>query len=527
MGETRLAPVVVDDEVTQIVGSTRNITDQKERERRLQKFEKMVEHTGHAVFFTDVDGQIEYVNPAFEDLTGYTSADALGETPDLLSSGEHDEAFFANLWETVLDGNIWSGEIVNECKDGTRFVANHTIAPVTDDSGDVTDFVAIYDDITERKERERRLQTHELVVQTINEVAFLVDEDKRIRFANDAALDFADEPREAIEGLPIGPITEEMAAPDEDPRRFLDAIDALLDDVEPEVGSWIREPKGSKTLSFEFDLSLESIGDIHTEQRLVPVELYDGARGVAVISRDVTARTESEQTIKTHLEQAQSIGTVGSWHLVFDDHTLYWSDECYRMFGIQPDQTMTYERFLDSVHPEDRERLDEAWNAALEGAPYEIEHRIVVGDEVKWVRETADITFDDDGEPVEGVGVVKDITDRREREREIIEQKRRYESLFNSVGGAIVVTDLDGYITTCNPGFTDLFGYDSTDVAGTHLSTIIDECSDLERLLETTDARRESLLVDYKRTRGRSFRENHEAYRFELTVATSVATLFI
>ena len=628
--ETRIAPVIVDHEVTQIVGSTRNITDRKERERRLQKFQQIVRNTGHAVFFTDVDGEIKYVNPAYEDLTGYTSADALGKTPDLLSSGEHDDAFFADLWETVLDGNIWRGEIVNERKDGTRFVANHTIAPVTDDSGAVTDFVAIYDDITDRKEREeelrrktraldkapvgisitdplqednpmtyvneaftdttgynkteavgrncrflqgdgtdpeqietvrkavdqaepvditlrnyrkdgtpfwnqlsiapvrdeagtlesfvgfqkditdqkereRRLQTHELVVQTMNEVVFIVDEDRRIRFANDASLDFADAPREAIEGLPVGPVTEEMAAPDEDPQRFLDAIDALLDDIEPDVGERIRGPDGSETLSLEFDLSLESVGNVYVEQRFVPVELYDGDRGVAVIARDVTARKENEQTIKTHLEQAQSIGTVGSWQLDFDGGNLYWSDECYRMFGIPPDQPMTYERFLDSVHPEDREKLDEVWNAALEGEPYEIEHRIVVDGDIKWVRETGEITFDCDGEPVEGIGVVKDITEQKEREREITKQKRRYESLFNSIGGAVVVTDLDGHITTCNPGFTDLFGYDSTDVAGTHLSTIIDECSNLERLLETTDARRESLRVNYKKNSGQVF----------------------
>jgi len=503
--ETRIAPVIVDEEVTQIVGSTRNITDRKKRERLLQKFEQMVRNTGHAVVFTDVDGEIEYVNPEFERLTGYTAADAVGETPHLLSSGEHDEAFFADLWETVLDGTVWRGEIVNERQDGTQFIANHTIAPVTDASGKVTNFVAIYHDITERKQREQRLQTHELVVQTMNEVAYIVDEDKRIRFANDAALDFADAPREAIEGIPIGSVTDEMAAPDEDSQRFLDAIDALLDDVEPDVGEWIREPDGSETLSLEFNLSLASVGDVCVEQRFVPVELYDGTRGVVVIARDVTERKESEQTIKTHLEQAQSIGTVGSWHLDFDDNTLHWSDECYRIFGIHPDQPMTYERFLDSAHPEDRERLDEAWNAALKGEPYEIEHRIVVDDEVKWVRETAEITFDEDGEPVEGVGVVKDVTDRRDREREIIEQKQRYESLFNSIGGAVVVTDLDGHITTCNSGFADLFGYDSNDVDGTHLNTIIDENTDVERLLETTDSPGESVLVTYRKNSGQVF----------------------
>ncbi|WP_302080774.1 PAS domain S-box protein [Salinibaculum rarum] len=634
--ETRIAPVIADGEVTQVVGSTRNITERKEREQRLQQFEQMVEHTGHAVFFTDVDGQIEYVNPEFEELTGYAPADALGETPDLLSSGEHDDAFFAELWDTVLDGDVWSGEIVNERKDGAEFVANHTIAPVMDDSGDVTHFVAIYDDITDRKERERRLQTHELVVQAMNEVAFLINEDKRIQFANDAALDFADVPLEAIKGIPIESVTEEMAAPDEEPHRFVDAIDALLEDEQPDVGEWVREPDGSDTLSLEFDLFLESVGEVCAEQRFVPVKLYDGGRGVAVISRDITERREKEEEIQTHLEQAQEVGNVGSWHLDIDTNDLRWSDECYRIFGLEPGTPMSYERFLELVHPEDLEKVDEAWSEALEEGSYDIEHRIVVDGKTRWVQETAKVEFDEDGEPESGIGVVRDITeqvqqtreiraqkdryesllqsapdpvfvadtntgevieangaaealreqdhdeivgmdqsklhppDEREqaraefneaaaddggvwrtysdgsqihavsstgetvpveithntfslpkgrvsyaifrditeqieREREILEQKERYESLFNSVSGAVVVTDIDGTITTCNPGFADLFGYESDDIEGNHLSTIADENTDVERLLETTDTSREALLRDFRKQSGQVF----------------------
>ena len=503
--ETRLAPVLVDDEVTQIVGSTRNITERKEREQRLQKFEQMIEHTGHAVFFTDVSGQIEYVNPAFEELTGYAAADALGETPQLLSSGEHDDSFFAALWETVLDGDVWTGEIVNERKDGTRFVANHTIAPVMDDSGDVTHFVAIYDDITDQKERERRLQTHELIVQAMNEVAFLVNEDKRIQFANDAALDYADVSLEAIKGIPIESVTEEMAAPDEDPQRFVDAITAVLKNEEPDVGEWVQEPDGSETLSLEFDLFLESVGEVCVEQRLVPVKLYGGERGVAVISRDVTTRRQKEEEIQTHLEQAQKVGHVGSWHLNIDTNDLQWSDECYRIFGLDPGTPMTYKWFLEMVHPEDREKVDEAWSEALKEGGYDIEHRIVVDGKTRWVQETAEVGFDADGEPESGIGVVRDITEQVQQTREIRAQKERYESLFNSVSGAVVVTDLDGTITTCNPGFTDLFGYESDDIEGTHLSTITDESTDVERLLETTVTSREAVIRNFQKKSGQIF----------------------
>ena len=503
--ETRIAPVLVDGTVSHIVGSTRNVTEQKGREQHLQKFEQMVEHTGHAVFFTDTDGQIEYVNPEFEDLTGYAAAEVLGETPECLNSGEHDDAFFADLWETVLDGELWSGEIVNQRKDGAHFVANHTIAPVTDDSGDVTHFVAIYNDITDKKEREQRLETYELVVQAMNEVAYLVDDDKRIRFANAAALDFADVSREAIKGRQIGPVTESMAAPDEDPARFMDVIDSLLVDDKPDVGEWIQEPDGTETLSLGFDLELDSVGKIYTEQRFVPVELHDGERGVAVIARDITHQHEREQEIKTHLVQAQEVGHVGSWFLEIDTSDLQWSDECYRIFGLKPGTPMTYERFLEIVHPDDRDKVTEAWEDALEDGKYDIEHRIVVEGETRWVREIAEVEFDADGDPESGIGVVQDITEQVQRTREVRAQKKRYESLFDNVSGAVVVTDPAGNITTCNPGFTDLFGYDIDEIEGDHLRTITDNGADIERLLEETDVPKKPQLINYRKNTGHVF----------------------
>lgn len=638
--ETRIAPVLVDGNVTQIVGSTRNITDRKERENRLKKFEQMVQHTGHAVFFTDSDGQFEYVNPEFEQLTGYSAADALGETPELLNSGEHDDAHYADLWETVLDGVVWSGEIVNERKDGTQFVANHTIAPVTDDSGEVTHFVAIYDDITERKEREMRLQTHEIVVQAMNEMAFLVDEQKQIRFANKTALDYADASLEELVGLPIVPITEEMAAPDEDPQRFLDAIDALLTDEEPDVGEWVQDPDGSETLSLEFDFFLESIGDVCVEQRFAPVELYDGTRGVAIISRDVTARREQEEEIQTHLEQAQEVGNVGSWHLDIGTSDLQWSNECYRIFGLEPGTPMTYERFLGMVHPEDREAVEKAWSEALEKGGYDLKHRIVADGETGWVQETAKVEYGPDGEPETGIGVVRniteqvqqtrktrtqkeryesllqsapdpvfvadtntgevieaneaaeslreqdrdeiiglhqsklhppdereragelfgeatngsggawreypdgsqihtvtstgetvpvevtvntfslpdgnvsygifrDITEQIEREREIIEQKRRYESLFNSIRDPIVVTDTDGRIANCNPGFTNLFGYELDEIVGQPVEILLATDKDVNRSLLLGDNATyditEKTTREYRKRSGQEF----------------------
>ncbi|AZH26650.1 PAS domain-containing sensor histidine kinase [Haloplanus aerogenes] len=120
-------------------------------------FERAVEAAGHAIFVTDFDGRIVYVNPAFEEITGYTAADAVGRTPDLLNAGYHTTDYFRRLWATILDGDVWQAEVVNRRADGESYVANQTIAPIVDD-GTITHFVAIQTDITERKEHEMALE---------------------------------------------------------------------------------------------------------------------------------------------------------------------------------------------------------------------------------------------------------------------------------------------------------------------------------------------------------------------------------
>ncbi|QLD86576.1 PAS domain S-box protein [Natronomonas halophila] len=139
--------------------------------RRL--FEKAVEASGHSVYFTDRNGVIQYVNPAFEEVTGYTAAEAVGKTPRILKSGEHDEAFYEELWETILAGDVWRNELINRRKSGERYVVDQTIAPVEDD-GEITHFVAINVDITDQHDYERRLERQN---ERLDEFASVVSHD--------------------------------------------------------------------------------------------------------------------------------------------------------------------------------------------------------------------------------------------------------------------------------------------------------------------------------------------------------------
>ena len=108
-----------------------------------------------AVIITDINGAIEYVNPAFTSLSGYTEQEVLGLNPRLLKSGEQPLAFFETLWNTLLSGNTWKGELVNKRKDGTRYLIEANISPVKNDAGIITHFISVQTDISEKHKLER------------------------------------------------------------------------------------------------------------------------------------------------------------------------------------------------------------------------------------------------------------------------------------------------------------------------------------------------------------------------------------
>ena len=140
----------------------------REKNETLRGFRKAIEHAGHGIFITDREGTIEYANPAVEPLTGYDRDEVIGENPRLWKSDEHDDAFYAEMWETILAGDVWDGEIVNERKDGSEVWVDMTIAPIADDEDETERFVAVDTDVTERKARERRIQRQNDRLEVLN-----------------------------------------------------------------------------------------------------------------------------------------------------------------------------------------------------------------------------------------------------------------------------------------------------------------------------------------------------------------------
>ena len=138
-----------------IIGLAQDVTKEKEKEFLVAKLFKALENSPTMVVMTDVKGDIEYVNSKFEEVTGYSQNEVLGKNSRILKTQHTTEKEFKELWETILSGKIWHGEFKSRKKDGTVFWDSTTITPVKNQEGIITSFIALKEDITEKKEQEK------------------------------------------------------------------------------------------------------------------------------------------------------------------------------------------------------------------------------------------------------------------------------------------------------------------------------------------------------------------------------------
>lgn len=203
---------------------------------------------------------------------------------------------------------------------------------------------------------------------------------------------------------------------------------------------------------------------------VLDLQLYLAAMAVPslFLAAVVTERTQMEEALRereARMNRAEEIARVGSWELDLATDRLAWSDETYRMFGLPPQSfTPTYQAFLDAVHPDDRSAVDAAYSGSLrEGRDtYEIEHRIVrkgTG-EVRYVREKCEHIRDASGRIVRSIGMVHDITGRKQAEHGLRESEARFRSLFEDAPFALWEEDFSKvkarFDELCRSGVTDL-----------------------------------------------------------------------
>lgn len=141
-----------------MLGVIQDITERKKTEFELKKLSMAIEHSVNIVFITDKNGIIEYVNPLFEEVTGYSREEALGQTPRILSSGDLPDTQYKDLWNTILSGKTWRRVLKNRKKDGGFYWCNSVISPIRNDSGEITHFLAVQEDITQKMLSDEKLK---------------------------------------------------------------------------------------------------------------------------------------------------------------------------------------------------------------------------------------------------------------------------------------------------------------------------------------------------------------------------------
>ncbi|MBP7901091.1 MAG: PhnD/SsuA/transferrin family substrate-binding protein, partial [Gammaproteobacteria bacterium] len=171
---------------------------------------------------------------------------------------------------------------------------------------------------------------------------------------------------------------------------------------------------------------LLTFADGHQELcETVKIPMFDEQNqfiGILGVAHDITQRKADQSALQLKeamLNRAQSVAKIGSWHIAINDKTLHWSDQTYRLFHIPIGTSVTYEDFINRVHPDDQDRVNSTWNEALKGATYNIKHRILVNNQTLWVHEIAELTIDEQGNLVSAVGTVQDITSKKADEARI------------------------------------------------------------------------------------------------------------
>jgi PAS domain S-box-containing protein len=458
-----------------------------------------VEQAPVTILITDSEGTIQYVNPAFTTVTGYSPQEAVGKTPRILKSGQHSPEFYEAMWETLLRGDTWSGGIVNKRKGGTLFYEEATISPVKDGSGRITNFVAVKNDITGQKRAEEALKESErryrTVVQGQAEGICLIDTEFRFIFSNPAA--------DRTFGLRLGGLEGRRIDEFVDPER--------VETMRREIGG-LREGQ-FRQLQF---MVRRADGELREfEATATPSVESDGERsGVLAIFRDVTDRRRVEEDRQKFVSLVEfSSDFIAMADL--DGGILYLNQagrDLVRLPVTRDPPTMKIEDF---VSEEDRPRfVGDIWPETRATGPWEGElglRDFPTGVAIPAHLSAFTIRHRESGEALASAVVARDISQRKQADEALQASEKRFRMLFERNLAGVYRSTVDGALLECNEAFAKILGFSTPEEI---LSPTLRGFSSRERVQahRVTDFFHES--VDRAAYQGRLFREkvltNHE-----------------
>ena len=406
-----------------------------------------------SLVIVDMDLMIVDVNPALELLLGYEAAELVGRP--VYEIYGHDKTFLKSLSKNLPDHGYFAG-VETSClsKGNIEIPVSVSISAIQSSEGPIQNFIFINHDISERKRRETE------ILSANQKMKAILDALPDLLFEIDLEGNFYNYHTPRSEVLELPPIDfQDKKLSDVLPH---DIVSLIMSSVQAaDDNGWstgtqfeLRLPKGK----FWFEISVN---------RMVTNPGPANKSHFIVLARNITQRKRIElQLLRSMdlLNEAQELGRLGSWELDLTNNILTWSNETYRIFELNKIKfTPSYENFLNVIHPDDREKVNQAYARSLETRqPYDIVHRLLfTNGRIKWVHEHCSSIFDEMGKPLRSVGAVQDIT-----EQMLIEEELRIAAVTFETHEGILITDANAGILRVNQAFQDITGFFAEEVIG-------------------------------------------------------------
>jgi len=395
------------------------ITERKRVEQALSQakldWERTFDCIPDLIAILDPQHRIIRANRAMANRLGLTPEQCIGLKCFKLVHGTDQPPTFCPHLQTLADKQRHTVEVCESRLEGSFLVST---TPLKDEQGNIVGSVHVARDVSEIKKVENQVRQlsefQRRVLESIKDELMVLDVNSlTIMAANKALLQkYGVNEADAL-GKPCYLITHGKTSPCSQSDHPC-PLTTMLKTGQPVTVEHIHYSKEGNPHYMEISVS--------------PVKDDMGNTVQAVhLATDVTERKRLEQALRSSeadLKRAQKVANAGSWRLDLQHDRLFWSDEAYRIFGVSTGTPLTYETFLSFVHPDDRKYVDQCWKEALRGKPYDVEHRIIVNGAVRWVREKAELEFDDNGVLRGGFGVVQDITELKNMQQELFETLR-------------------------------------------------------------------------------------------------------
>ena len=287
-----------------IIGTMLDVSKRKKAEKELTKLSRAVEQSSASIIITDIDGNIEYVNPKFCDITGYSQEEILGKNPRVLKFGNYQESFYKELWETIKSGHEWRGEFHNKKKNGEPLWESASISPIKDAEGIITNFLAVKENITERKKTESELRKLSRAVEQNSATIIITNTDWLIEYVNPKYSDLTGYTAEEVAGKKPRCL-EYIESSETDHKNFLETVQR--------GDEWRGEFLNKKKNGEDF-WELASISSIKNPEGEITHYL--------IIKEDITQRKRGEEELKLAKEKAEEMNRLKSVFLANMSHEL-------------------------------------------------------------------------------------------------------------------------------------------------------------------------------------------------------------